>query len=280
MPGTTFASLPTERRVTPLDAMVKAARAAGRSLLRNLAKSSALPITHKGRGDFVSTADLAAEKLIAAVLRRAFPAYGFLMEESGLEQGRDTARRWVVDPLDGTTNFLRGVPYFAISIAFQERDRIAGGVVFDPLRKEMFTAVRGQGAFLNGRKLTVSACNRISEGLIATGVPLRSPREADDFAGQLDTLRARLGGIRSMGAAALDLAYVAAGRYDAYWEQRQAPWDIAAGMLLVEEAGGRCTDLAGNHTMLKSGTVLASNRHLHKVLQGILSHAGCRLIWK
>ena len=259
---------------TPLDAMIAAARAAGRSLVRNLAKGDRLSISRKGRGDFVSDADLAAEKRIATILRTGFPEYGFLMEESGLEEGRDADRRWIVDPLDGTTNFLYGVPYFAVSIALQERGEIVAGLVFDPLRKEMFTARRSDGAFLNGRRLNVSARRQISEGLIVAGIPLRQYHKRDVFSHQLAALRASVGAIRNMGAAALDLAYVAAGRYDAYWEEGQAPWDIAAGLLLVEEAGGRCTDLAGKATMLQSGTVLATNRHLHRSLQAALSGCG------
>jgi myo-inositol-1(or 4)-monophosphatase len=250
--------------------MVAAARAAGRSLLRHLAMRDELVTSTKERGDFVSNADLIAERRIAAILRAGYPNYGFLMEESGLQRAQMGNYRWIVDPLDGTTNFLRGVPYFAVSIALQERGRIVAGVVFDPLRREMFEARRGAGAFLNGQRLRVSNRREISQAVIVTGVPL-SRGGQDSFLPRLAAMRMEAGGIRSMGAAALDLAYVAAGRYDAYWEEHQAPWDIAAGLLLVKEAGGRCTDLAGKATMLQSGTILASNGHLHAPIRTMLS---------
>lgn len=251
--------------------MIAAARAAGRILVRNGSKVDGLSVSRKGRGDFVSGADVAAEMRIAEILHHRHPGHGFLMEEKGSKWERKGKRRFIVDPLDGTTNFLHGVPYFAVSIALQEKDRIEAGVVFDPLRREMFSARRGGGSYLNGRKLAVSKCREISESLVSTGVPILQTGQEDNFSQQLDALRETAGGLRRMGAAALDLAYVAAGRYDGYWEEGQAPWDIAAGILLVEEAGGRCSDLAGKYLMLRSGVILASNRFLHQPLLEALS---------
>lgn len=256
---------------TPIDAMVTAARSAGELLKRQFDRGDAKTILRKGRGDFATNADLAAEKCIAKILRKSYPTYGFVMEESGFLKGRDAGHSWIVDPLDGTTNFLHGIPYFAVSIALQEQRNIVSGVVFDPIRNEMFTARLGGGAFLNGRKIAVSKCRLVSEGLIAIGIPIRQGKGTDLFPKQLSSLRKSVGGIRRMGAAALDLAYVAAGRYDGYCEENQAPWDIAAGILLVEEAGGRCTDLSGNSSILKSGSVLATNRYLNFPLATIIN---------
>jgi myo-inositol-1(or 4)-monophosphatase len=256
--------------ITPLDVMITAARSAGRLLTRRFGRGKEKQVIRKGRGDFASGADLAAEECIAMALRDTYPSYGFLMEESGPVKGRDSERCWIVDPLDGTTNFLHGISYFAVSIALRVHGKIVSAVVLDPIRDELFTAQRGEGASLNGRSIEVSSCRLASEGLIAIGIPIRQSRMRDPFPKRLSSLRSQVGGIRRMGAAALDLAYVAAGRYDAYCEEGQAPWDTAAGILLVEEAGGRCTDFEGKSNMLVQGTVLATNRHLHKDLAAII----------
>ncbi len=253
--------------------MTSAALKAARGLIRDFGEVEQLQVSVKGPGEFVSAADLKAETVLRTELAKARPGFGFLMEESGASAGSDGHHRWIVDPLDGTTNFLHGIPHFAISIALERDHEIIAGVVYEPLRDEMFWAEKGAGAFLNDRRLRVSARRQLADAVIATGIPFR---ERGDHTAYLPTLAAVMGatsGIRRLGAAALDLAYVAAGRFDGFWEFGLQPWDIAAGIVLVREAGGYVSDLAGGHGMLASGDVLAANDHLHLPLAQLVKQA-------
>jgi len=247
-----------------LDAMHAAAQAAGYLLKERFRKVGTLTVAQKGRGDFVSEADFESEALIVHVLKARFPACGFLTEEGGHTLGSDPERLWIVDPLDGTTNFLHGVPYFAVTIALVERNQVVAGVTFDPMRDEVFTALLGDGASLNGTRLQASRTVDLADCLMTTGTPMLD-RPRPDFIPKLDHLLSRVGGLRSMGSAALDLAYVAAGRSDAYWEDGQALWDVAAGCLLVSEAGGLCTQIQ-HHDFLGTRNVLAANAAIHAAL--------------
>jgi myo-inositol-1(or 4)-monophosphatase len=249
-----------------LNVMTNAALKAARGLVRDFGEVEQLQVSIKGPGDFVSTADLKAERTLKTELGRARPGYGMLFEESGSEPGDDTRHRWIVDPLDGTTNFLHGIPHFAISIALERDGEIVAGVVYDPLRDEMYMAEKGLGAFVNDRRLRVSARRQLAEAVVGTGMPLAGRGDRAGYLATLATVMNATSGVRRMGAAALDLAYVAAGRYDGFWEFGLSPWDIAAGLLLVREAGGYVSDLSGGQTMMASGDVLAANDHLHLLL--------------
>jgi myo-inositol-1(or 4)-monophosphatase len=253
-----------------INVMANAALKAARGLLRDFGEVEQLQVSVKGPGEFVSTADLKAERTLRTELTRARPGYGLLFEESGAETGSDLRHRWIVDPLDGTTNFLHGIPHFAISIAVERDGEIVAGLVYEPVRDEMYWAEKGAGAYVNDRRLRVSARRQLADALVATGMP---PAAREDQAAQLAALaavRAATAGVRHMGSAALDLAYVAAGRYDGFWEFGLSPWDLAAGILLVREAGGYVSDLAGGHGMLAKGEVLAANDHLHLPLGALL----------
>jgi myo-inositol-1(or 4)-monophosphatase len=260
-------------RSATIHVMAGAALKAAKSLLHDFGEVEQLQVSVKGPGDFVSTADLKAERLLRTELQRARPGYGFLMEESGETPGSDPRHRWIVDPLDGTTNFLHGLPFFAISIALERDGEIVAGVIYEPIRDEMFWAEKGTGAYVNDRRLRVSARRRLTDAVIGTGIP---GRERGDHRAYLATLAAVMDatiGVRRCGAAALDLAYVAAGRLDAFWEFGLKPWDIAAGMLLVREAGGYATDLHGAHGLPPSGDVFAANDHLHPIFTKLLREA-------
>src|SRR5438132_993431 len=253
--------------------MTSAALKAARGLVRDFGEVEQLQVSIKGPGEFVSTADLKAERTLRNELHRARPGYGLLFEEGGEVEGTDPRHRWIVDPLDGTTNFLHGIPHFSISIALERDGEIVAGVVYEPTRDEMYSAEKGFGAYVNDRRLRVSARRRLGEAVIGTGMPFGARADRTDY---IDTLAAVMGttsGVRRMGSAALDLAYVAAGRYDGFWEFALAPWDIAAGILLVREAGGYVSDMAGGHDMLTTGDVLAANDHLHLPLAALIREA-------
>jgi myo-inositol-1(or 4)-monophosphatase len=250
--------------------MANAALKAARGLLRDFGEVEQLQVSIKGPGEFVSTADLKAERTLKSELTRARPGYGLLFEESGAESGSDPRHRWIVDPLDGTTNFLHGIPHFAISIALERDGEIVAGLIYDPVRDEMYSAEKGLGAYVNDRRLRVSARRHLADAVIGTGMPYGPRADNSAYLAILPAVMAATSGIRRMGAAALDLAYVAAGRFDGYWEFGTAPWDIAAGLLLVREAGGYVSDLSGGHTMLTSGDVLAANDHLHLPLAALI----------
>src|ERR1700720_3897088 len=242
-------------RSPTLNVMGNAALKAARALLRDFGEVEQLQVSVKGPGEFVSAADLKAERILKTELKRARPGYAMLFEEGGAEAGSDPRHRWIVDPLDGTTNFLHGIPHFAISIGLERDGEIVAGIVYEPTRDEMFRAEKGAGAYLNDRRLRVSARRQLAESLVGTGIPFGERGDHPAYASTLAAVAAATSGVRRLGAAALDLAYVAAGRLDGFWEFRLAPWDIAAGLILVREAGGYLSDLAGGHDMLSSGDV-------------------------
>jgi myo-inositol-1(or 4)-monophosphatase len=252
--------------------MANAALKAARGLIRDFGEVEQLQVSIKGPGDFVSTADLRAERTLRTELTRARPGYGLLFEEAGAAPGSDPRHRWIVDPLDGTTNFLHGIPHFSISIALERDGEIVAGVVYEPTRDEMFAAEKGLGAYVNDRRLRVSARRQLSEAVIGTGMPF-GPRGQVGYIETLEAIIRATSGVRRMGSAALDLAYVAAGRYDGFWEFGLAPWDMAAGILLIREAGGYVSDMAGGHDMMTTGDVLAANDHLHLPLARLIKEA-------
>jgi myo-inositol-1(or 4)-monophosphatase len=260
-------------RSTLINVMSRAADKAARGLKRDFGEVEQLQVSLKGPGDFVSTADTKAEKVLRQELSRARPDYGFLMEESGASEGSDSEHRWIVDPLDGTTNFLHGLPHFCISIALERAGEIVAAVILDPVKDETFWAEKGIGAYLNDRRLRVSSRRQMTNALIATGTPFGQRADRPRFLRQFDAIMANVADVRRLGAAALDLAYVAAGRYDGFWEYGLQPWDVAAGWLLVREAGGYISEPDGEGHPVGSGDVLAANDHLHGLLRTTLRQA-------
>lgn len=246
-----------------LNVMIKAARKAGRSLVKDFREVENLQVSSKGPGDFVSRADREAERIIKEELRGARPNYGWLGEETGMEAGEDPTRRWIVDPLDGTTNFLHGLPHWAVSIALEHKGEIVASVVFDAAKDEMFTAEKGDGAFVNDKRLRVSGRRDMNSAIFATGVPFGAKTTLPATLKDLARLMPICAGVRRWGSAALDLAYVAAGRYDGYWERGIQPWDIAAGILLVREAGGFVEPLREHEgAIADSSTIVCGNPQL------------------
>lgn len=262
------------QRSALLNVMTAAAQKAARGLIRDFGEIENLQVSKKGTGDFVSAADRKAEETLVAELTKARPGYGFLLEERGAIEGSDTSNRWIIDPLDGTTNLLHGIPHFSISIALERDGDLNAGVIYEPVWDQMFIAEKGQGAYLNDRRLRVSARRVLEESLFATGIPFAGKDEPDRFLKQLKAIMAVSSGVRRFGSAALDLAYVAAGRYEGFWEFGLQPWDMAAGIVLVREAGGFVTDLSGGKGMMESGEILAANDQLHGTMLKILSSAG------
>ncbi|MFV0244582.1 MAG: inositol monophosphatase family protein [Qingshengfaniella sp.] len=258
-----------------LNVMIKAARRAGRALVKDFREVENLQVSMKGAGDFVSRADIAAEEMLKEDLLGARPSYGWLGEESGAEiKGADPTRRWIVDPLDGTTNFLHGLPHWAISIALEHKGEIVSGVVFDPAKDEMFYAEKGQGAWLNqSQRLRVSGRQRMIEGQFAVGLPFGTRPKIGETLADMARLLPQCAGVRRWGAAALDLAYVAAGRFDGYWERYINPWDIAAGLLLVREAGGFAMAMSEDGDPLTDKSVIAVNANLADPLVKVLRQA-------
>ncbi len=254
-----------------LTVMIQAAYKASPGLVHDFGEVENLQVSEKGPSDFVTSADLHAEQVLHAELARARPTFGFLLEEGGAEEGKDKSRRWVVDPLDGTLNFLHGIPHFSISIALEHDGDIVAGVIYDPLRDELFRAERGGGAYLNDRRLRVSSRSQLSHAVVATGIPWRERANQHGYLDQLATIMENCAGVRRLGSAALDLAYVAAGRYEGFWEPALALWDIAAGVLLVREAGGFVSEIDGGAGVLASGNVLAANSRLYERLLSLLS---------
>ena len=243
---------------------VRAARQAGNVIMRSFSRLDSLTVSEKQANDYVTEVDRNAEQAIIDTIHRAYPGHAILAEESGTH-GKDDFQ-WIIDPLDGTTNYLHGFPQFAISIALMHRGRLEGAVVYDPLRDEMFTADRGGGALLNDRRLRVTDQKGLKGALIGTGIPFRDLRHIDAYLGMLKDLTRETAGIRRPGSAALDFAYVAAGRLDGFWELGLSVWDFAAGTLLVEEAGGVVSDLGGGSRHLDTGNVIAANVRLHGVM--------------
>lgn len=253
-----------------LNVMTQAAQKAARGLIRDFGEIEHLQVSKKGTSDFVSTADTNAERTIVYELSKARPNFGFLLEESGEITGSDTSNRWIVDPLDGTTNFLHGIPHFSISIALERDGELFAGVVYEPVSDQMFTAERGQGAYLNNNRIRVSARKNLKDAIFATGIPFAGCEGHSEFLRQLSAIMPETSGIRRFGSAALDLSYVAAGRFEGFWESGLKSWDIAAGIVIVREAGGFVSDLDGSNNMLNSGDIIATNDHLYRDLSKIL----------
>ncbi|NRB00816.1 MAG: inositol monophosphatase [Rhodobacteraceae bacterium] len=253
-----------------LNIMIKAARLAGRSLVKDFREVENLQVSSKGAGDFVSRADIAAEQIIREELMEARPNYGWVGEESDAEIGKDPTRRWIVDPLDGTTNFLHGLPHWAVSIALEHKGEIVAAVVFDPAKDEMFFAEKGMGAFMNETRLRVSGRSVMIESIFATGLPFGGRSDLPETLQDLARLLPTTAGVRRWGAAALDLTYVAAGRYDGFWERELHAWDIAAGLLIVREAGGFTQAIDPEADPLTSGTVIAANTEIFEKFAKII----------
>jgi len=250
-----------------LNIAVSAARKAGNVMLNGLQKRGKIKISLKGRNDFVSEIDQQAEAVIIDTIKRAYPQHAVLGEESGYQGGEQAEYEWVIDPLDGTTNYLHGNPQFCVSIALRHHQRLEQGVVYDPTRDELYTTSRGQGAFLNDRRIRVTNLTSLEHALLGTGFPFREQQDLSAYIDMFRALSTQTSGIRRPGSAALDLAYVAAGRLDGFWEMGLNPWDIAAGVLLIQEAGGIVSDFSGGHDFMDSGNVVAGPP---KVLKAIL----------
>jgi myo-inositol-1(or 4)-monophosphatase len=253
--------------------MIKAARQAARALNRDFGEVENLQVSLKGPANFVTAADRRAEQTLRDELAKARPGYGFVGEETGRTDGTDKTHTWIVDPLDGTTNFLHGIPHFAISIGLQRDETIAAALVYNPATDELFTAERGKGAFLNDKRLRVSARRRLSDTVISCGLPHYGKGDLALGRKEVAAVQQHVAGLRRFGAAALDLAWLAAGRVDGYWERNLSPWDIAAGLLLVREAGGYVTDLDGGDAMLSKGHLVAGNEAVHRELLTVLKQA-------
>ncbi|MEM1376117.1 MAG: inositol monophosphatase family protein [Pseudomonadota bacterium] len=258
-----------------MNVMVQAAMKAGRGLVRDFGEVQNLQVSVKGPGDFVSQADHRAEKTIHYELSKARPDYGFLMEESGVVEGADVQHRFIVDPLDGTTNFLHGIPHFAVSIALESQGILRAAVIYNPVADELFTAERGDGAFLNDRRMRVAGRREMTDCVFGCGIPYLGRKNANhgDFLLELRDVMANSVGVRRNGAAALDLAWVAAGRLDGFWERALSPWDIAAGILLVREAGGFVSDLNGGDKMFDRGDIVSGNERIHRQLMDTVNGA-------
>jgi myo-inositol-1(or 4)-monophosphatase len=250
--------------------MVKAARRAGRSLSRDLGEVENLQVSLKGPANFVSAADKRAEDMLYTDLSKARPGYGFIGEEGGTREGADKTHTWIVDPLDGTTNFLHGIPQFAISIGLQREGTIIAGVIYNPATDDLFIAERGKGAFLNDTRLRVAARKQLHDCVIACGLPHIGRGDLPLSRDEMTALQPRVAGLRRFGAASLDLAYVAAGRLDGYWERNLKPWDMAAGLIMIREAGGVVSDIQTPGDPLVSGDVVCGNETIHAELTKIL----------
>ncbi|EET49669.1 inositol monophosphatase family protein [Thalassobium sp. R2A62] len=242
-----------------LNVMMKTARAAGRALSKDFREVEQLQVSTKGPGDFVSKADMSAEKLIREALMEARPSYGFLGEEGAEIEGEDPTRRWIVDPLDGTTNFLHGMPHWAVSIALEHKGQIVAGVIYDPTKDEMFYAEKGEGAWMNESRIRASGRNKMIECVFATGLPFAGRSDLPETLQDLARILPACAGVRRWGAAALDLAYVAAGRYDGFWERRLNAWDLAAGLVIAKEAGCLVEPLNPNGNILQDGELVVAN---------------------
>jgi myo-inositol-1(or 4)-monophosphatase len=256
-----------------LTVMTAAARRAGRKLIRDYGEIENLQVSMKGPGDFVSSADRRTEDMLVEELQRVRQGYPILTEERGVIDGPDKSHRFIIDPIDGTTNFLHGIPHFAISIALERDGQLVSGLVFNPVTDEMYQAEKGQGAYLNDKRLRVAARKELGKSLLATGIPFIGRPGHEVFSAELSAAMAVTTGVRRFGAASLDLAYVAAGRFDGYWERGLSAWDVAAGILLVKEAGGVVTDINGGADALTGGTILATNENLHQPVLKLLKDA-------
>ena len=254
-----------------INVMEAAARKAGRGLIRDFGEVEHLQTSQKGPADFVSEADRRAEHILRTELAKARPKFSLLLEEAGEIEGADSEHRWIVDPLDGTTNFLHGIPHFAISVALEQSGEIVAGVIYDPLHDELFWAEKGVGAYMNRRRLRVSARHDLSNAVLATAIPFGVRPGKKAFLAMMNQVMDRVAGVRRFGSASLDLAYVAAGRYDAFWEVGLAAWDVAAGVIIVREAGGFVSDAGGGGNMVHGGTIVAANSLLHEPMLRLLT---------
>ena len=246
--------------------MSDAARKAARGLNRDFGELSELQVSRKAPADFVSAADTKAEQTLFEALEKARPGYSFLGEERGLIEGTDKTHTWIVDPLDGTTNFLHAIPHFAINIALQREGAIVAAVTYNPITNELFWAEKGKGCFVNDKRLRVAGRKHLDEAVLGTGIPFLGHGQHARFLKELHQISQRVAGVRRFGAASLDLAYVAAGRFDGFWERDLKPWDLAAGLLMITEAGGKVTDCDGEDRALETGHVCAANLDLHALL--------------
>ncbi|HEY9322395.1 MAG TPA: inositol monophosphatase family protein [Candidatus Methylopumilus sp.] len=253
-----------------LNIAVKAARRAGAIINRASQDIGTLTIKSKNFNDFVSEVDVAAERAIIDTLKDAYPSHGFLGEESG-STSHQSDFIWIIDPLDGTTNFLHNFPQYCVSIALQHKGEITQAVIYEPNRNDLYTATKGRGAFLNDKRIRVSKCDKLQEALIGTGFPFRDFKYLDDYLHMFKSMIQKTTGIRRAGSAALDLAYVASGALDGFWEIGLSPWDIAAGGLLIQEAGGIVTDLSGQTGWLESGNILVASPKIHDDMQAIIA---------
>jgi myo-inositol-1(or 4)-monophosphatase len=250
-----------------MNVMVAAALKAGRGLKRDFGELENLQVSVKGPGDFVSAADRRAETILVDALNKARPGYGFVLEESGTLSGTDKSHTWIIDPLDGTTNFLHGLPIFAISIALERENQLVAGLVHNPATGDIYAAEKGQGAFLNNRRLRVAARQELSGALIGCGIPhIGKAKQHPQFMAELKSVMARASNLRRLGAVALDLCFVACGSYDGFWERNLQAWDLAAGIVMIREAGGFVTDADGGAAMLSKGSICAGNEAIHRGL--------------
>jgi myo-inositol-1(or 4)-monophosphatase len=256
-----------------MNVMIGAARKAGRSLARDFGEVAQLQVSVKGPANFVSAADQRAEEIVYRELARARQGYGFLMEEGGAIEGVDKTHRWIVDPLDGTTNFLHSIPLFAISIALEREGELVAGLIYNPVSDELYTAEKGKGAFLNDKRLRVAARRTLQDCVLTTGIPFRGRGGYERFERETGPLMREVAGLRRTGAASVDLAWTAAGRFDGYWEHDLQPWDMAAGIVILREAGGIATDATGGEEMLDKGSIIAANPTIHKLLLASLQKA-------
>ncbi|MCR9212156.1 MAG: inositol monophosphatase [Proteobacteria bacterium] len=257
------------RKSALINAMELSARKAARKLLRDFNEVEHLQVSRKGPADFVTQADLTAEATLREELGRLRPEFGFILEEGGVVEAQDGIHYWVVDPLDGTTNFLHGLPHFAISIGVKAGKDIIAGIVLDPVKDELFWAEKGQGSFLNDRRLRVSSRKKMADCILATGIPFVGIADHDKFLKEVAEVMSVSAGIRRYGAAALDLAYVAAGRFDGFWERNLSEWDIAAGIIIAREAGALVSQLDGGEKMLEKGDILATNDGINQAMLDI-----------
>jgi myo-inositol-1(or 4)-monophosphatase len=257
-----------------LNVMVKAARRAGRGLKRDLGEVENLQVSLKGPANFVTIADKRAEEAVYSELAKARPGYGFIGEEGGMREGTDKSHVWIVDPLDGTTNFLHGMPHFAVSIALKREDTIIAGIVYNPANDDLFLAEKGKGAFLNDQRLRVAGRKKLNDAVIACGLPHLGRGSFETATKEMAALQPKVAGLRRFGAATLDLAWVAAGRFDGFWERNLGAWDMAAGMILVREAGGFVSDFVGGDDIFGTGNIVAGNEYIHRELVAALKPVG------
>lgn len=259
---------------TLLKVMIDAVRKSAKGLTRDFGELSLLQVSKKGLGDYVSAADIKAEKVLIEELEKVRPGYSFLGEERGLIEGTDKTHTWICDPLDGTTNFLHSIPHFAVSLALEREGQIVAAVIYNPATADLYWAEKGKGAYYNDTRIRVAARRQLDESVLATGIPFVGKPGHGQFLKELHQVSQRVSGVRRFGAASLDLAWVAQGRFDGYWERNLQPWDLAAGMLLITEAGGKVTDIDGGEEVLTKRSVVAANLDLHPQILDLIRAAG------